>query len=192
MRKSTKLLITAATVGVLGSLAAFGVFASFTATTQNAGNELTAGTVSLSNNSAGQAMFNIANADTGTTWTSCIKVTYTGGLPADVRIYLGGTPGPLAPYLTETLDEGTTTGPDVFPACTTFVKASTLWTGTFAGVQHDYASGWVASPGGVPGAWTTGSSTVYRVTVTLDEGAPTSGQGQSSGNLTAYWEAHNQ
>ncbi len=91
MKTRTKIAISTMLVGLLGSLAALGIFGEFSATTQNAGNELTSGTVAISNNSAGQAMFNVAGATPGDSWTRCIKVTYTGGLPADVHAYLGGT-----------------------------------------------------------------------------------------------------
>ncbi len=192
MTRFTKLLVTTAIVGVLGSVAAFGAFASFSATTQNAGNEVSAGTVGLSNNSAGQALLSITGATPGGSWTRCIKVTYNGTLPADVRTYLGGTTGALAPYLSLKIEEGTASGSDVFPQCTTFTPVNTIYDGPLSPAYHDYASGLVTYPGGVAGPWTTGSSTVYRITASLSASAPNTGQAQSTGVLTAFWEAHNQ
>jgi len=47
MRKRNKLLLSALVIGALGSVAALGVFGVFSATTQNAGNEISTGTVAL-------------------------------------------------------------------------------------------------------------------------------------------------
>jgi predicted ribosomally synthesized peptide with SipW-like signal peptide len=191
-RTLTKVLITTAIVGVLGSLAGLGVLGAFSSTTQSSGNEVTAGSVSLSNNSAGQALFSVQGANPGTSLTHCIKVTYSGSLPADVHIYLGGTPGALAPYLNLKIEEGTTSGADVFPACTTFTAVDTLYDGPITPDSFSYDTGLPTYPGGVAGAWTAGSSTVYRITATLASNAPNTGQAQSTGILTAFWEAHNQ
>lgn len=190
MKTRTKIAISTMLVGLLGSLAALGIFGEFSATTQNAGNELTSGTVAISNNSAGQAMFNVAGATPGDSWTRCIKVTYTGGLPADVHAYLGGTPGALTPYLNVTIEEGTQTS-STFPDCTGFTPTATLYDGAVDSTHHDWATGLPTYPGGVSGPWNAGSSTVYRVTAALSPTAPNSQQAQSSGVLSAYWEARN-
>ena len=81
MKRRHKLLASALVVGVLGTVAAGGVFGLFSATTQNAGNEISTGSVALSDNDNGSAMFNITNAKPGDSWTRCIKVTYAGSLP---------------------------------------------------------------------------------------------------------------
>jgi hypothetical protein len=189
-----KILITTAVVGVLGSLAGLGVFGAFSATTQSSGDEVTAGTVSIGNNSAGQSMFSITGAHPGDSWTRCVRVTYTGSLPADVHLSLGGTPGPLVLYLNVKIEQGTASGSDTFPQCTTFNAISTLFDGSAAsaGQSSGYAGGLVTDPAGVPGAWTTGSTTVFRMTGTLSPDAPNSDQAQSTGSLTLVWEAHNQ
>lgn len=191
MTTRTKILISTLIVGILGSAAAFGISASFSATTQSSGNEMSAGTVSISNNADGQAMFSVTGASPGDSWTHCIKVTYTGGLPADVRVYLGGTQGPLAAYIGLEIEEGTQAS-STFPDCTGFTAVHTLYSGALTDTYHDYDSGIATYPGGVAGPWNTGNSTVYRVTVTLSSSAPNTDQAQSSGILTAFWEAHNE
>jgi hypothetical protein len=191
MRTRTKILISTMLVGVLGSLAALGIFGSFSATTQNSGNEVTSGTVAISSNSAGQALFTVNGAVPGQTWSRCIKVTYGGSLPADVHLYLGGTPGPLAQYLNVTIEEGTQTS-STFPSCTGFVSNNTLFTGPLTPGTSGYDTGLPTYPGGVAGPWSNGSSTVYRITANLDSSAPNSEQAQSTGVLTAFWEAHNE
>ena len=84
MSNSQKALASALVVGLLGGVVALGVFGLFSATTQNSGNEISAGTIAISDNDSGSAMFNITNAKPGDTWTRCIKVSYNGSLPADV------------------------------------------------------------------------------------------------------------
>ena len=107
MSKSQKLLLSTLVVGVLGSAVVLGVFGLFSATTQNSGNEISAGTVALSDNDAGSAQFNITGAKPGDSWTRCIRVLYTGSLPADLKLYELGGGGPLSPYLTLKLEQGT-------------------------------------------------------------------------------------
>src|SRR6478672_4209335 len=109
-----KVLSSALVVAALGSITALGVFGLFSATTQNSGNEISSGSVALSDNDAGSAQFNLTGAKPGDTWTRCIKVTYSGSLPADVHRYVSGGAGPLAPYLHLTQSQGTQAGA-VFP-----------------------------------------------------------------------------
>ena len=104
-------------VGVLGTVAAGGVFGLFSATTQNAGNEISTGIVALSDNDNGSAMFNVTNAKPGDTWTRCIKVTYGGTLAADVHLYLKDGTGPLGPHISMTDAPGHAGQLDV-PSCT--------------------------------------------------------------------------
>ena len=65
MKRRHKLLASALVVGVLGTVAAGGVFGLFSATTQNAGNEISTGIVALSDNDNGSAMFNIQQRQAG-------------------------------------------------------------------------------------------------------------------------------
>ena len=130
MRIRDKVLLSALVVGVLGSLAAAGVFGVFSATTTNAGNEISAGTVALSDNDAGSAMYNLNGATPGDTATSCIKVTYNGSLNSDVRLYSPDTVGVLAPYVDMTIEEGTQSS-STFPDCTGFTASGgPIYSGT--------------------------------------------------------------
>jgi hypothetical protein len=119
VKTTTKVLLTALCVGALGSLAAMGVFGAFSATTTNAGNTITAGTVAIADNDAGAAMYSIANAKPGESVSKCIKVTYTGSIDADVRIYTTSTIGSLGQYVDLTITPGTQATP-TFPSCTGF------------------------------------------------------------------------
>jgi Camelysin metallo-endopeptidase len=195
MKTTTKVLLTALCVGALGSLAAMGVFGAFSATTTNAGNTITAGTVSIADNDAGAAMYSITNAKPGESVSKCIKVTYTGSLDADVHIYTTSTIGALGQYVELTITPGTQTTP-TFPSCTGFVADSggALYTGTlanFATAKNSYANGVVDYPG-TGTKWTANESVVYQVTATLQSSAPEAAQGATTGAHTFTWEARNQ
>src|SRR5436309_10541559 len=106
MSNFKKVLATLVVVGVVGVLAAFGTFSAFSSTTSNPGNEFKAGTVTLADNDTGTALYNNQAAKPGTTVTSCINVTYTGSLDADVRLYVPDTIGALGPYTNLTITPG--------------------------------------------------------------------------------------
>lgn len=195
MKTTTKVLLTALCVGALGSLAAMGVFGAFSSTTTNAGNTITAGTVSIADNDAGAAMYSISNAKPGESVSKCIKVTYTGSLDADVHIYTTSTIGALGQYVELTITPGTQTTPS-FPSCTGFVADSggALYTGTlanFATAKNSYANGVVDYPG-TGTKWAANESVIYQVTATLQSSAPEAAQGATTGAHTFTWEARNQ
>jgi hypothetical protein len=195
VKTTTKVLLTALCVGALGSLAAMGVFGAFSSTTTNAGNTITAGTVALADNDAGAAMYSITNAKPGESVSKCIKVTYTGSLDADVRIYTTSTIGALGQYVDLTITPGTQTT-STFPSCTGFTPDSggALYTGTlanFATTKGSYANGVVDYPGAGT-KWAASESVVYQVTASLQSSAPEAAQGATTGAHTFTWEARNQ
>jgi hypothetical protein len=69
-----------------GCLGIAGTWSAFSGTTSNAGNTFAAGTVVLSDDDGGAAMFTLPGLDPGETATRCIDVAYTGSLPALVRL----------------------------------------------------------------------------------------------------------
>lgn len=195
MSKLQKLLTSALVVGVLGSLVALGVFGLFSATTQNSGNEISAGTVALSDNDAGSAQINVTNAKPGDSWTRCIKVTYSGSLAAEVRTYMTGGTGPLGPYLHLTVSQGTQPEP-TFPSCAGFVPDGTNGTGvTYEGPATGGPGGsWETGAPVVPfgqAVWNPGDSLVFKSVITLSSEAPELAQGNTSGPFTVFWEARN-
>jgi hypothetical protein len=195
VKTSTKVLLTALCVGALGSFAAMGVFGAFSATTSNAGNTITAGTVAIADNDAGAAMYSIANAKPGESVSKCIKVTYTGSLDADVHIYTTSTIGSLGQYVELTITPGTQATPS-FPSCTGFTADSggALYTGTlqnFGSTKNSYATGVVDYPGSST-KWAGNEAVVYQVTATLQSSAPDTAQGLTTGSHTFTWEARNQ
>lgn len=190
-----KIALSALIVGALGSFAALGVYGLFSATTQNAGNEISSGTVELSDNDSGAALYNATGLRPGDSLSRCIKTTYTGSLPALVRLYSPSTPGPLAQYIDLTITQGTQAS-STFPSCTGFNPdaTGTIFTGTlqsFEQTRTSYANGVATVPIG-KSAWSSGEVLVYRVQTTLQASAPNSTQGWSSGVHSFIWEARGQ
>ncbi len=195
MDRRAKLALSALVIGVLGGFAALGVYGLFTATTQNAGNEISSGTVEFGDNDSGSALYNTTGVRPGDTISRCIKTTYTGSLPALVRLYSPSSPGPLAQYVDLTIAQGTQAS-STFPSCTGFVPdaTGTIFTGTlqaFEQARGSYATGIATAPVGKT-AWSANEALVYRVQVTLQVSAPDSSQGWSSGVHSFVWEARNQ
>lgn len=196
MRRKEKLLISFLLVGLLGGLAGLGVFSAFSSTTTNSGNDFSTGSVTIGDNDSNQALYSVSGQKPGDPGsTSCIKVTYTGSLASDVKIYSTGTLGSLAQYVDLTITPGTQASPS-FPSCTGFTADGTgaIYTGTlqnFANTYTNFASGLADYPGS-SSAWNTNDSVVYRFQVTLQSGAPDSAQGLSVGSHGYTWEARNQ
>jgi len=194
MAKNQKLLLSTLVVGLLCGLTTLGVFGLFSATTQNAGNEISTGTVAISDNDAGSALYNITGAKPGDTVSKCIRTTYTGSLPANVHLYTTSVPGALAQYIDLTITKGTQLNSS-FPDCTGFTADSggQLFAGTlqsFEQTRNAFAAGIATVPAGQT-AWLTGASVVYRIDATLQAGTPDASQGSSSGAHTFIWEARN-
>ena len=195
MDRRRKVVLSALVVGILGSLVGLGVYGLFTATTQNAGNEISSGTVEFTDNDSGAALYSATGVRPGEAISRCIKTTYTGSLPALVRLYSPSSPGPLAQYIDLTITQGTQPAA-TFPGCTGFAAdaTGTIFSGTlqsFEQTKTSFASGVATLPVGKTG-WSNGESLVYRVQATLQAGAPDNSQGWSSGTHSFVWEARSQ
>jgi hypothetical protein len=194
VRKRSKVLLSALVVGALGSMATMGLFGAFNATTTNSGNELSTGTVVLSDNDNGSAMYNVVNAKPGDSVTKCTKVTYNGNIPSNVHLYTPETPGSVAQYVNLTITPGTQTS-STFPDCTGFTPAAggAIYTGTlqnFAGTSNSFASGLNTNPASKT-QWDANDAVVYRFVVTLDSNAPDAAEAQQTGAHSYVWEARN-
>jgi hypothetical protein len=196
MSNQTKVLRTFVVLGVVACIAGAGVFSAFSSQTDNPGNNVTSGTVVLSDNDAGSALYTLTNAKPGDSQSSCVKVTYSGSLDASVKVYTPSTVGALASSVNLKIEPGTQ-ATSSFPSCAGFAPdaGAALYEGTlasFAGEHGSFANGIADSPGTVATKWSTGDSVVYRVTATLAANAPDSAQGQSTGAHIIRWEAQNQ
>jgi predicted ribosomally synthesized peptide with SipW-like signal peptide len=191
-----KLLLTVLLVGIVGSVAGSATFSAFSSTTSNSGNSFAAGTVLLSDNDAGSALYSVSNAKPNDSSTTCIKVTYTGTLAADVRLYTTSTVNALAAYVNLTVEKGTVSGSPAFPGCGTFTSQSTLYSGTlanFATNKSSYANGVGVYPASQT-QWNQNDSVWFRVTVSLadDNNANGGASPLSTGSHAFTWEARNQ
>jgi predicted ribosomally synthesized peptide with SipW-like signal peptide len=196
MTRSRKILLSAVIVGILGIIGGAAAFSAFSSSTQTS-NTFTAGTVAVGANDAGSALYSLANTKPGDTATSCIKVTYTGTLDSDVRLYAPDTIGALGPYLTLTITPGTQAS-STFPSCTGFNAdpAGPLYSGTLAAFQTAH-SGWNNGMSTYPASatkWVTGDAVVYQFTLTLqDNNAANAGSspGLTTGAHRFTFEARN-
>lgn len=180
-------------IGLAGAAAAFGTVSSFSDSTTNPNDSIATGTVTIADNDAGTAMYTISNAKPGTTADRCIKVTYTGSLDADVKLYASGTMGALGPYVDLQIMPGTQATPS-FPDCTGFTPdaGGAIFSNTldsFFTTKASYANGVVFNPGGAT-KWALNDSVVFRFRVTVQDNQ--SAAGKSTGLHGFTWEARNQ
>ena len=164
----SKLLASAALVGLL--LAAVGavVQSAFTSTVRNPDNTFQAGHIDLSANIGAQpALFELRGLRPGSQASKCVRLTYaaSGGLASVVKLW-GRNAGALARHLQVKVTRGAFPGapPDNF-ACTGFAAspAAPLYDDTLASFPTSYAGG-IVDP---DPAWTSGETAVYRIDVAL-------------------------
>jgi hypothetical protein len=193
VNRTTKLLAALIATGVIAVASGQATFAAFTLTTQNTNDSYVAGSVALSDNDAGTVMWDVANQlPTSAAVVRCIRVTYTGSLPAGVRLYTTTASSPLDQYLNVTVEKGSMPVATVFPNCAGFVSEATIApAGTlqaFKTARTGWANGLPAFPGATT-AWNTGNSLVYRFTVQLQNVFAAQGL---TGLVGFTWEAQNQ
>jgi len=196
MTKLHKLLLSALVLGALGMVAGAATWSAFSGTTGNPGNTFSTGTVSLADNDGGASLLSLSNATPGATASGCIKVTYDGDLPADVKLF-GSVSGTLAQYLTLKVTRGTDTG--TFPNCNFTADArdyigqgaGVIYNGNLSALPASYAAG-IADPDASTGGgetWSNGEGHAYKLEVTLQNDAAAAGQ---SASASFTWEARNQ
>jgi glucose uptake protein GlcU len=165
-------------------------YSAFTAKVSTPTNNWAAGTVALSDDDTGAAMFSVANMKPGATGVKCIVVTSSGTLASAVKLYATSytTTNALSTYINLTIEEGT--GGSFAGGCTGFVASSTIFpTGTMLSfsAKTSYATG-------VGGAWvptgTAPETKSYRITYTLLSTAPDTAQGGTAA-MAFTWEAQN-
>jgi hypothetical protein len=190
-------------------------YAAFTGHTDNTGNAWSTGTVSLTNDQSGSAVFTPAlvrpdaaantlappasgpfvASDVQAGGSACVKVTYTGTLPANVRLRAAltetGADGGLGQFLLFDVDTGTgpASGTDV--GCAGF---------TSDGYRYGSASNSTVFLEGMPatyglglGGWngaTQNTTRWYRLSWLLPAGAPNAAQLEQV-TATFTWEAQN-
>jgi hypothetical protein len=197
MTRPTMALLGLLCCGLVAGAAAL-TYSAYRAISTNAGNSYAAGSVTLSDNDSGTAMFTtLSGIKPGDSETSCIQVRDDGTLSSTVRLYASVT-GTLAPYVTLTATRGTDPSP-VFDTCTTFLPDPTNYVGAGLGVIYSGAlssfpttyPGGIVDPtvGGGTETWTQNEVHVYKFVLTQADN--NSAQGLSS-TVGFTWEARNQ
>ena len=195
MSRPVKMAFTGVILALVATVAGVGTFAYFSATTESTGNTFAAGTVTISDNDAGSAVVSLSSAAPGDASTGCIRVTNTGSMGVQVRLY-GTVSGDLAPYLSLTVTRGTDSSPS-FNSCAGFTADGTDYIGAGAGVTYSgtlgaypstYGSGILDPTSGAPVTWSPGQSVSYRYRAELQN--DTAAQGKTA-TVTFTWEARN-
>jgi len=173
MNRSRKLLLTTLAVGATGAVAGLGVFAAFTATTENLGNNIGAGTVTISDNDGGVGgfpIYNDANRGPGDAARGCITVSYTGSLNADISLYRIADPAVQNLEDFElTIERGSGLS-NAMPDCTGFTPAGLVFNDTLDQLGTDFDNGAVAT---AAGGVSTNDEIDYRFTIApVDDPTP--------------------
>ncbi|BDV32056.1 hypothetical protein Microterr_27160 [Microbacterium terricola] len=168
-------IIIAVAIIVAGVLIYQASMAAFTAQTGTGSSSFSTGTIDLTNDSEGSAVFTETDLTPGDTGTSDIVVNYTGGtIDSEVRLYSEGSGAAqdLADHIQLTI---TSAGQPANPA---------EWTGTLADLQAitDF------SQGILPVVLADGQSQTYTVAYEVLDTAP---QGAAA-DVTFVWEAQSQ
>ena len=134
-RARRTVLPVAVPVGLVLSLALTwsSTHAAFSASTGNAGNSWQTGSVVLGDSDSGAALFTTASDGAlkpGSSRSRCIRIDYTGDLPADIRMYAATPPTgatSLDPYLVMSVERGADVAANTTVAadCTGFTPTST-------------------------------------------------------------------
>ena len=195
MKKSQRVLLTLLVIGLVGAIAGFGTFSAFSSTTSNDGNSFSAGTVTLTDNDSGSAMYTVSNAKPGDSASACITVTYGGSLAANVKLYTTSTIGSLGSHLTLVITQGTGTV-SFGSACTNFTpdgSGSQIYNGTlstFASTYSNFSNGLSLTNASASTTWSQNDARVYKFQITLPSG-DTTGGGLNTGSHSYTWEAQN-
>jgi predicted ribosomally synthesized peptide with SipW-like signal peptide len=187
-----KVLLTIAVVCALVALIALGSFAAFTATTVNSGNQISSGTVNITQHTGATTLYNITNQKPNQSTQKCIRVTYSGSLPASVELYETGTINNPTLYNIQVERGSGLTTLDGTMSCAGFTQSSIAYTtGALSSFPTTYATGVDGKPTNTP--WSTGDSVDYRFTITQNDDTTANAHTSvaSSGAHTFTWEARN-
>ncbi|MEM1334859.1 MAG: TasA family protein [Actinomycetota bacterium] len=181
-RRSGAIIAGAATLsaGAVSALVFTATNAAFSDTTDNGGNSFAAGTVVLSDDDSGTALFNVSGMVPGDTETECIEVEYEGtivGADLDSLVLYGTSSGDLASELDLTVQRSAAGGD-----CTSFTSAATVYSGDLTSLGTTFAAG---SAGLTPSAQN--EVVAYQISVTLPAATPNSAQGDTA-TASFTWE----
>lgn len=161
--------------------------AAFSDTTANSGNSFTAGTVSLTDDDAGSALFSLSLMKPGDTSTKCIRVDYDGDIASAIKLYGAVGAGTLGQYLNLTINSGT--GPAADGSCASFVAGTEIYNGTVGGFATTHAAWGSGLADANFVADDAADSRSYQIVVTLQDN--NAAQGLSATGVSFTWEAQN-
>lgn len=141
--------------------------AAFSADTRNIGNSWETGSVAISDDDGGAAMFQIQNVTPMQTGSRCIRVTATPTVASTVKFYVGDLAADgLQPYVKVTIEQGTGGS---FATCSGFTATRTEAAQSLASLMTDH-SGWDTAilPWSVPAG---SSAQTYKFTWVFDTSA---------------------
>jgi hypothetical protein len=195
-RIAVKLAASAAVLALCALLASAATWSNLNATGTNPSNSFAVGTVKIGSN-FGSSVLSVTDAKPGAVATGCIQVTYTGTLPANVKLYGTGGGTGLNQYLTLVVTRGTFSGTPDSGSCTGFTADTTnyisqgagvMYSGTLANWPATAATAQVDPTAASPESWTTGETHGYQFQFTLANNPAAQGL---TGTETFTFEADN-
>jgi hypothetical protein len=185
VNSARKVLWSVLIVAALGGMAAFGAFSAFSDTTSNPNNSFAAGTVTVGNN-ATSPLYSVSNGKPGAASTNrCIKITYSGSLPATVKVYRSALSGTLGQYLDLTVTKGTGSQED----CSDFVAGASVYSSTLESFGTDWTGGLALTNASNSAAWSNGDAVTYRFSAVIQDN--NAAKGLNTGTHSFTWEARN-
>ena len=180
---SLKVLASVAALSLFAAVGAWGTYSAFTDTTDASGSTFSSGTVHITDDDAGSAMFTLSGLVPGASATKCINVTNSGDVPFSNVALSAASSGALAGALQVTIDKGSGATGGASSSCTSFsVSTAALVSGLLNALPS------AASPADDSSSWAVGATRSYRVTVKLDAQAASSFQGKTA-SLDLTWTA---
>jgi len=156
-------------------------YSAFSGQTDNSGNNWATGTVNLTDDDKGEALFVAKNMKPGHKWEKCITVTSNGSLPATVKLFAEDATAANA------LDSHITLKVAQSAACGT--AGTTIFEGSMDKFAKDHSAFANAA-----GSWetdgTAGEKQAYTIGFVFSPDAPNSTQA-STASLGFTWEAQN-
>lgn len=161
-------------LGLLVAAVGAAIFSAYSTVTSNEGNTFTAGSITLTDNDSGSALFSVSGFVPGDVFQRCIQVNYasTGAVQSSVRLY-GTTSGDgLADYIDVEIRRGTTPATNISGDCTGFTADATDYQGDGPGViatgeLDDFPADYATAVVDPDSAWDSGDGAVYEITFAI-------------------------
>ena len=192
MARKRKLLLSLLVVGAVGSVAGWGMYSAFTATTTNSGNTITAGTVKIGQHAGATALYAPSgDQGPGASIVKCVRVKFEGSLASSVKLYVTPAPSNGSAFNLKVERGSGLTTLDNTMSCAGFSASSTAFDNTLANLGASYAGGLDAKAGGAP--WSENDEVDYRFTISVvDDSTPNArANALSTGAHSFAWEARN-